>query len=175
MTPDLLFTSLWGGGSPSSRETGPILGHLTCSLHHFGEAIRPVRERWCRSREARPLIYVTLGRRVAQFARDRAKVVAPDLLFTSPLRAGSLLLSASSLRPSAFAFSLKSFKFLNDQMTFFPERSLPCSSGGLLPPAPASRVAQFGRDKADIVTPDLLFTTLLRAVPPSSRETGPSP
>ena len=44
-TPDLLFTSLRRAGSPSSRETAPMPGHLTCYLHHFCEAGRPVRER----------------------------------------------------------------------------------------------------------------------------------
>ena len=97
VTSDLLFASLRGGGLPSSREADPILGHLICYLLHFGEAIRPVRERWCRSRDAQPITYVTSGRRVTQFARDRAKVVTPDLLFTSFLRVGSLLLSASSM------------------------------------------------------------------------------
>ena len=95
-----------------------------------------------------------------------------DLLFTSLLRAGSLLLSASSPLPSAFAFSLESSKFNGDQMTFCPEPSLPCSSDRLLPPAPASRVAQFAGDNANSATPDLLFTSLLRAGSPSSRETA---
>ena len=118
---------------------------------------------------------MTSASRVAQFARDKANLETPFLLFTSLLRAGSLLLSASSPLPSAFTFSLEPSKFNGDQMAFSPEPSLPCSSGRLLPPAPASRVAQFARDKANLVTPDLLFTSLLRAGSPSSRETAPLP
>ena len=118
---------------------------------------------------------MTSASRVAQFARDKVNLETPDPLFTSLLRARSLLLSGSSLLPSAFTFSLESSKFNGDQMAFSPEPSLPCSSGRLLPPAPASRVALFARDKANLVTPDLLFTSLLRAGSPNSRETAPLP
>ena len=38
----------------------------------------------------------------------------------------------------------------------------------------ARRVAQFARDSANFVTPDLLFTSLLRGGSPGSRETVPS-
>ena len=44
-TPDLLFTSLLQARSPSSRETAPILKHLTYYLRHFCEPGRPGRER----------------------------------------------------------------------------------------------------------------------------------
>ena len=39
----------------------------------------------------------------------------------------------------------------------------------------ASRSAQFARDSANSATPDPLFTSLLQAGPPSSRETAPLP
>ena len=152
MAPDLQFISLLRAGSSSSRDTRPTSRRPTYYLRHFREAGRLVRERQHPFRDARPIIYVTSGRRAAQFARGRAKVVTHDLLFTSLLRAGSLLLSGSSLLPSAFAFSLEPSKFNGDQMAFSPEPSLPCSSGRLLPPAPASRVAQFARGKANSVT-----------------------
>ena len=67
---------------PKSRD-------LTHYLWHFGEAGCPVCERQCQLRDARLIIYVTSGRRVAQFARDSANFVAPNLLFTSLLRGGS--------------------------------------------------------------------------------------
>ena len=183
MTSNPVFTSLLRAGSSSSRTTVPTLWHPTYYLRHFCKAGRPVRETQGRLRDARPIIYitsgrqvaqfagdsihfvtpdllftplrggglptsretaptscrptvfyVTSGRRVAQFARDRAKVVPHDLLFASLLRAGSRLLSASSPLPSAFTFSLESFKYIGGQVTFSPEPSLPCSSGRLLPP-----------------------------------------
>ena len=58
-------------------------------LRHFCEAGCPVCDRQSQLRNARLITYVTSGRRVAQFARDSAKFVAPDLLFTSLLRGGS--------------------------------------------------------------------------------------
>ena len=50
----------------------------------------------------------------------------------------------------------------------------PLQSCSALAPTP-SRVAQFARDSANSWTPDVLFTSLLRAGPPSSRETAPIP
>ena len=50
----------------------------------------------------------------------------------------------------------------------------PLQSCSALAPT-ASRVAQFARDSANSWTPDVLFTSLLRAGPPSSRETAPIP
>ena len=74
-TPDLLFTSLPRGGSPSSRETVPSSWRLTYYLLHFCEAGRPVCERQCQLRGAEPIIYVTSARRVAQYARDSSKFI----------------------------------------------------------------------------------------------------
>ena len=56
-------------------------------LQYFCKAGRPVRERQCRLRDTRRIIYITSGRRVAQFARDSTHFVTPDLLLTS-LRGG---------------------------------------------------------------------------------------
>ena len=50
----------------------------------------------------------------------------------------------------------------------------PLQSCSARAPTP-SWVAQFARDSANSWTPDVLFTSLLRAGPPSSRETAPIP
>ena len=89
VTSDLLFTSLLRAGSSSSRKTVPTLWHPTYYLRHFCKAGRPVRETQGRLRDARPIIYITSGRQVAQFAGDSIHFVTPDLLFT-PLRGGGL-------------------------------------------------------------------------------------
>ena len=87
MAPDLQFISLLPAGSSSSRDTRPTSRRPTYYLRHFREAGRLLRERQHPFRDARPIIYVTSRRRVAQFARDSTHFVTPDLLLTS-LRGG---------------------------------------------------------------------------------------
>ena len=117
--------------------------------------------------------YLLFLRAGSPSSRETVPKSSPDLVCTSFCEPGLCSCPPRSSCPWPPPSLRKLPKFNSKQMTFCPEPSLPCSSGRLLAPAPASRVAQFGRDKADIVTPDLLFTSLLRAGSPSSRETAP--
>ena len=88
--PAPLFTTLPRGGSLSSREAVLVLCHPPHYLRHFREAGRSVRERQCWSCVARPIIYDTSARRVAQFARGSAGPASPAPLFTTLPRGGCL-------------------------------------------------------------------------------------
>ena len=98
VTAEVLFTSLLGGGSSSSRDTRPTSRRPTYYLRHFREAGRLVRERRHPFRDARPIIYVTSRRRVTQFARDSANFVTPDPFFPSLLR-GRRAMSRKKMPP----------------------------------------------------------------------------
>ena len=89
VTPDRLFTSLVWGRPTIARKTEPTSRRPTYYLRDFGKAGRPVRKRQGQLRDARPIIYVTSGRRAGHFARDSANFATPGRLFT-PLRGGGL-------------------------------------------------------------------------------------
>ena len=173
MAPDLQFISLLRAGSSSSRDTRPTSRRPTYYLRHFREAGRLVRERQHPFRDARPIIYVTSRRRVAQFARDSANFVTPDRLFTS-LRGGGL--------PSSREAGPKS-----SHMTYYLRHF--CERGRCSCPAPPScprpsrspwnlpnLMAIKWLSLRNLVCPARLaasFLLPLRAGSPSSRETRP--
>ena len=175
MAPDLQFISLLRAGSSSSRDTRPTSRRPTYYLRHFREAGRLVRERQHPFRDARPIIYVTSRRRVAQFARDSANFVTPDRLFTS-LRGGGL--------PSSREAGPKS-----SHMTYYLRHF--CERGRCSCPAPPScpRPSRSPWNLPNLMAikwlslrnlvcparPTASFLLPLRAGSPSLRETTPIP
>ena len=162
VTPDRLFTSLRGGGLPSSREAGPKSSHMTYYLRHFCErgrcscpappsCPRPSRSPW-NLPNLMAIKWLSL--------RNLVCPARPTASFLLPLRAGSPSLRETTPIPPHLTHYLHDFREPGR-----PVRQRQGQSRDTLPTVyvtSASRVAQFARDSANSATPDPLFTSLLR-------------